>query len=93
MKKYLCICFVAISVAVLFVDTSFAAWGKCVGCHFGVIAPSKKSLKEKFTMLEDFVKGAMDSESSMMEHVKKNPDGICDAAQDIGYKQQDQKEK
>lgn len=62
-----------------------AGWGKCVGCHFGVFTPSKTTLKEKFKSFDEFVKGALTSESSMMDKVKKDPDTIKTAAKEIGY--------
>ena len=80
--------FFALLVAVIPVS---AGWGQCVGRHFGFIAPSKGALKEKFTKPDEFVKGALASGSSMMEHIKKDPDGIRQVAKEIGYAEPEQK--
>ena len=91
MKKYLLRCFMAICIVAAVAGPACAGWGKCGGCHFGVFAPSKTTLKEKFKSHDDFVKGALTSESSMMDKVKKDPDNIEGAAKEIGYTEPEKK--
>jgi hypothetical protein len=58
--------------AVFFIDASrpaCAGWGSCVACHNGIVAPGKDLLKEKHKTLENFVKAALASTSSMMKHI------------------------
>ena len=93
MKKSLWIWFFAICIIVAAAGPACAGWGKCVGCHSGAIAPTKGTLKEKFKTLDEFVKGALTTENSMMNGIKKDPDGIRDAAKEIGYTDPEQKGK
>ncbi len=92
MKKPLLILFAAMCMVVAAAGSAQAGWGKCGGCHFGMFAPSKATMKEKFKTLDAFVNGALASESSMMEHVKKNPGDICAIAKEIGYKEPEKQE-
>ena len=93
MKKSLLILFPAICVMATTAGPACAGWGTCVGCHFGVIAPAKGKLTEKFKTQDEFVKGALATESSMMDRIKKNPEGIREAAKEIGYTELEQKGK
>ena len=93
MKNFLFICITAMCILAFTTGPAFAGWGKCVGCHFGVFAPSKVTLKEKFKTFDEFVKGALASESSMMDKTKNNPDSIKDVAKEIGYTEPHQKKE
>ena len=91
MKKTFWIWFAVMCVVAAVVSPACAGWGKCVGCHFGAIAPSKEALKKKFTTLDEFVKGALAAKSSMMDGIKKDPDNIRKVAKEIGYAEPGQK--
>lgn len=84
MKKFSGICFSAILLLAA-ATPAVAGWEKCAGCHSGAIAPAKETLKQKFKTLDDFVNGAMAAENAMMTAIKKDVDGIREAAKAIGY--------
>ncbi len=85
MKKTLFIWFSAICIVSFVSGPACAEWGKCVVCHFGVFAPSKETLKEKFKTKDDFVNAALKSESSMMDPYKKKSEKLHEAVKELGY--------